>query len=427
MDDGTDSHPTTGSPLPHGEVLDPNNWGSAEPSRESPEVPAEHPRSPRRPPPRSMDDGAADTSPASSSEHSCFMDPRTGLRFFTESALLQSINRDRRLRGSGTSQPRTRTHVRQSVLYSDSRPRRSRPRRPALAEERTHEETSIELGKAVTELPAIEALSLSDPPLLTPQTETGEETDDDCAWVPTTGETVPFSDRPKGLSLSMILSLADSLIMTVSNEEVQRHKPYPDEDPEELQRRIDEYLDASPCIDLSVASDTIKAIEDANLNAHATELGKEPQPPSVLTEQTSVATERHEVSMAWMNEEVMLCFKMLIEISPDLAELEDYCLDELRHQCFNVESYDKVYHHYNFTVRMKMPNSVDWTVELYFAEVKEIFGTKHYLCYPLDPNENGLCYACRNQGVEDLRHPAIDLFETGSPDASACSLWYTYD
>ncbi|CAO2142595.1 unnamed protein product [Urochloa humidicola] len=131
--------------------------------------------------------------------------------------------------------------------------------------------------------------------------------------------------------------------------------------------------------------------------------------------------------MAWMNEEVMLCFKMLIEISPDLAELEDYCLDELRHQCFNVESYDKVYHHYNFTVRMKMPNSADWTVELYFAEVKEIFGTKHYLCYPLDPNENGQCYACRNQGVEDLRHPAIDLFETGSPDASACSLWYTYD
>ncbi|CAO2142594.1 unnamed protein product [Urochloa humidicola] len=254
MDDGTDSHPTTGSPLPHGEVLDPNNWGSAEPSSESPEAPTEHPRSPRRPPPGSMDDGAADTSPASSSERSCFMDQRTGLWFLTESALLQSINSDRRrLRGSGTR-----------------------------AEECTHEETSSELGKAVTELSAIEALSLlslSDPPLLTPQTETGEETDDDCAWVPTTGETVPVFDQPKGLSLSMILSLADSLIMTVSNEEVQRHKPYPDEDPEELQRRIDEYLDASPCIDLSVASDTIKAIEDANLNAHSTELGKEPQPP----------------------------------------------------------------------------------------------------------------------------------------------------
>ena len=57
-----------------------------------------------------------------------------------------------------------------------------------------------------------------------------------------------------------------------------------------------------------------------------------------------------------------------------------------------MESYDKVYHHYNFTVRMKMLNSADWTVELYFAEVKEIFRTKHYLCYPLDPNENGNNY-----------------------------------
>jgi hypothetical protein len=28
--------------------------------------------------------------------------------------------------------------------------------------------------------------------------------------------------------------------------------------------------------------------------------------------------------------------------------------------------------------------------------------------------------------VEDLRHPAIDLFEMGSPDTS-CSLWYTDD
>ena len=38
----------------------------------------------------------------------------------------------------------------------------------------------------------------------------------------------------------------------------------------------------------------------------------------------------------------------------------------------------------------------------------------------------GQCYACKNQGVEDLRHPAIDLYEIGSPDAS-CNLWYTDD
>uniref|UniRef100_K3ZLV6 DUF3615 domain-containing protein n=1 Tax=Setaria italica TaxID=4555 RepID=K3ZLV6_SETIT len=326
------------------------------------------------------------------------------------------------------SHPRTGAHVRQSLLYSD-RPRRSRTRRPAPAEECTREDSSSELGKAVIDLPTIETLSLSDPPLLTPQTETDEETDDDWAEVPTAGQSVLFFNRPKGLSRSMVLSLADSLFITVSNEEEERPKPYSDEDPEELLRRLDEYLDARPCIDLSVSSDEIEAIEDVNLDSHAAELGTEP--PSVLTEQTSVAAEsceyRHEASTAWMKEEVMLCFKKLIEISPDLAELEDYHLHELCHQCFNVESYDKVYHHYNFTVRMKMPNSADWIVELYFAEVKEIFRTKHYLCYPLEPNENGQCYACKNQGVEDLRHPAIDLFEMGSPDASTCNLWYTAD
>jgi hypothetical protein len=37
---------------------------------------------------------------------------------------------------------------------------------------------------------------------------------------------------------------------------------------------------------------------------------------------------------------------------------------------------------------MKMPEA-DWKVKLYFAEVKEVLGKKYYLCYPLDPNENG--------------------------------------
>lgn len=59
---------------------------------------------------------------------------------------------------------------------------------------------------------------------------------------------------------------------------------------EEMMRRLDEYLDARPCIDLSVSSDESEAIEDVNLDSHAAELGTEP--PSVLTEQTSVAAER---------------------------------------------------------------------------------------------------------------------------------------
>jgi hypothetical protein len=61
----------------------------------------------------------------------------------------------------------------------------------------------------------------------------------------------------------------------------------------------------------------------------------------------------------------------------------------LRLMNFDVENYMKVFHHYNFKVRMKMLGSVEWTEELYFGEVKEIFGRKFYFCCPLEPNESG--------------------------------------
>ena len=49
----------------------------------------------------------------------------------------------------------------------------------------------------------------------------------------------------------------------------------------------------------------------------------------------------------------------------------------------------KVFHHYNFKIKMKIPASVEWTVETYFGEVKEMFGRKFYFCCPLEPNESG--------------------------------------
>ncbi|TVU23821.1 hypothetical protein EJB05_26204, partial [Eragrostis curvula] len=122
----------------------------------------------------------------------------------------------------------------------------------------------------------------------------------------------------------------------------------------------------------------------------------------------------------WMRDEVTLCFRRHVEKTPDLVG-NVFELDELCHQCFNVEGYQKVFHHYNFKIRMKRPTSVGWTVELYFGEVKEIFGRKYYFCCPLEPNESGHCYACKNQGVEDLKHPATGGFDMGSPDAS-CNL-----
>ncbi|KAL6653551.1 hypothetical protein ACP70R_008475 [Stipagrostis hirtigluma subsp. patula] len=118
----------------------------------------------------------------------------------------------------------------------------------------------------------------------------------------------------------------------------------------------------------------------------------------------------------WMCEEVMVAFRKYVEKHDDLKELE-YEFDELHHQCFNVENYHKIFHHFNFTVKMKAPSSTDWTSMLCFAEVKEILTQKIYFCSPLEPHENGHCSACKNQGMDELKHPLIGAFDRGSVDA----------
>jgi len=55
-----------------------------------------------------------------------------------------------------------------------------------------------------------------------------------------------------------------------------------------------------------------------------------------------------------------------------------------------VENYYKIFHHFHFTVRMKVSSSTDWTSVLFFAEVKEILRQKMYFCCPLEPYENGM-------------------------------------
>ncbi|KAF8665982.1 hypothetical protein HU200_054071 [Digitaria exilis] len=84
-----------------------------------------------------------------------------------------------------------------------------------------------------------------------------------------------------------------------------------------------------------------------------------------------------------MRDEVMTCFRKY-------AILESH-LDELCSQCFNVEDYNKLFHHYNFKVKMRKPYLVDWT----------IFGRKYYFCCPLEPNENGTINSClMNQSLK---------------------------
>ncbi|KAK3120643.1 hypothetical protein QOZ80_9AG0691400 [Eleusine coracana subsp. coracana] len=395
--------------------------------------------------------------------------------------------------GTGTSATRSdhseaertgsRARVRQSVLYSN-RPRRSRPRRPSQQVEHPSEvssrelepevtnvstfeapsvrETSIaspsvteeypseasisELGRAVTDL---EALSLMDSPLLTPQT-TGEETDDEDdesshIYVPRDVGQSLYPSSSNDLRRSTTLS--DSHFITKSLEELRRTDS--DEDSEETQQQIQHLMDAeSPCT-IREIFDSLLAAEHAALTALAAEHGTEPpRDPFLVDEESQLAPHASAVaaqSLAsmtispkasaeenikdgkkWMRDEVKLCFKKHIENTTYRMGL-DFELDELCHQCFNVESYTKVFHHYNFKMRTKMPSSLEWTVELYFAEVKEIFGRKFYFCCPLEPNENGHCYACKNQGVEDLKHPATGGFEVGLPDALKSSFWWCSD
>ncbi|TVU02621.1 hypothetical protein EJB05_51863 [Eragrostis curvula] len=345
----------------------------------------------------------------------------------------------------GAERTASRTRVRQSALYAD-RPRPSRHRRSTRTEEHPREVSSSELDGAVTDLPTLEALSLSDPTPLTP--ETGGETDDDDAYSHIRGPGyVGHSIGPINVTRSMLLSLGDSFCTTVSVEEMCR--PRRAEHSEESLRKLKEYIDSQPPMSFEEAFDSLLAVQHATLTALAAEKGTElPRDPFLIDQeamslqaqqqdseaaahpQNGVAIS-HEASTGvikdgkeWMKDEVTLCFRKHVEKTPHLTGLV-FELDELCHQCFNVESYQKVFHHYNFKIRMKFPSSDCWAVELYFGEVKEIFGRKFYFCCPLEPNESGHCYACKSQGVDDLKHPVTGGFEIGLPDAPKSNFWYS--
>ncbi|PUZ45666.1 hypothetical protein GQ55_8G243600 [Panicum hallii var. hallii] len=277
-------------------------------------------------------------------------------------------------------------------------------------QESTREERSSELGRAVVDLPTVEALSLSDRPLLSAS---------DSSFIPQSTEEKPPKDS--------------------------------DADKEESMRLMREYYVKNPPTSLEQAIDELLAVEHATLTALAAEWGTEPPPPRkpfpVDQETQSLEAEEHasaavaqpesitlrqpsceyshEASMEeiiekgkrWMRDEVMMCFRKYAERPYRMLEGQ---FDELCHQCCNnVEDHYKVFHHYNFKVKTREPDSADWTVRLYFAEVKEMFGRKYYFCWPLQPNEDGPCYACMKQGVEDLRHPAIaGCYEMGFTDAT---------
>uniref|UniRef100_A0A0E0H8S4 DUF3615 domain-containing protein n=1 Tax=Oryza nivara TaxID=4536 RepID=A0A0E0H8S4_ORYNI len=116
--------------------------------------------------------------------------------------------------------------------------------------------------------------------------------------------------------------------------------------------------------------------------------------------------------LQYLTEEAFLAFRNYIA-EKDAFEEVDYKFGEILHHCFSVMEYRKVYCHYNFTVEMKNKDEECWTSRLYFAETKLMHGVKYYFCTPLEATDDGCCNACKNQGVNELKHPSEGGYEKG--------------
>ncbi|KAM3191818.1 hypothetical protein ACQJBY_069199 [Aegilops geniculata] len=364
------------------------------------------------------------------------------------------MGRARRDRGSATSKsdaangakPPTgssTTHVRQSVLYSARRGPRGRKGRPV--EEHTGEVSSSELGHTSADLSQFDSLTLNTTPPTFQSSDRVEEHSTEVRSTEPNGTCADLS-KDEGISLNVTspaYESTDGAVVHGSNMDIGVPDSTIEKQPavqealsprsEERRRRINQYLAEHTYNDVLEAMVAVKngfcnppkKVSSPNKSSEKLALPDSPQSPHRLDTQSSQTKIQCGESTKqiikngklWMEKEVMKAFKKCIIEGEGLRGVE-FELDELLHQCFSVETHEKMFHHYNFSVRMKEAGSDKWSSTLYFAQVKEMYGRKFYFCYPLDPNEDGLCYACKNEGMDALRHPAVPIgYETGQPDA----------
>ncbi|KAJ1287603.1 hypothetical protein BS78_02G022600 [Paspalum vaginatum] len=291
------------------------------------------------------------------------------------------------------SERATQTHVRQSSMYSD-RPWRSRGNRGRAqqstnlpATEVAAEDRSTELGPTIADVSYLETLSLSDSPL---------------APDPTDGSEKPCERA--GLQAPTFDNMDDAFEYLWNSCRVAIAAMYPPASVDKSEHGSELILEQearsvpAPEQALAISIPAIESLGEWECSEDSDE-------------------EIAENGKKWMREEVMVAFKKYIEGNNDFKGIL-YEFDELQHQCFSVENYHKIFHHFNFTVKTKAHESADWVSMLFFAEVKEILRQKIYFCSPLEPDENGHCYACKMQGMDDLRHPIIGVYDRGSPDTT---------
>lgn len=328
--------------------------------------------------------------------------------------------------------------VRHSVLYSARRGPRGRQGRPV--EERTTKLSSSEPGHTNMDLSQFEALTLNIAP---PTAESADRLVEHPTEVRSSEGGGTSVDLSKVEGLSLNVSSAESTDGAVAHagdldssapDSTNAKQPAVREglSPRSQERwlRIDKYLAEHTFDDMWEGMVAMKngfcnppkkvpfpikrsskklASPDSLQSPH----GLEAQSFQTTTKCGESTKQIIENGKQWMKKEVMEAFKKYMKETGRFRGVE-FELDKLLHQCLSVETYEKIFHHYNFTVKTKQAGSDKWSSTLYFAQVKEMYGQKHYFCYPLDPFEDGFCHACKNQGMDALKHPAVPIgYETG--------------
>ncbi|XP_052134164.1 uncharacterized protein LOC127752793 [Oryza glaberrima] len=118
-----------------------------------------------------------------------------------------------------------------------------------------------------------------------------------------------------------------------------------------------------------------------------------------------------ERGLEWMRAEVVEAFN-----THSGANVVEYELEDISHQCLIFDDCAKSYHHYNFIMKSKGPDSYLEGSCRFFAEVKVVDGERHYFCCPIQPDDDGHCHGCQNSGI-DLKHPSDGGYEEGNADS----------
>ncbi|GJN33531.1 hypothetical protein PR202_gb22142 [Eleusine coracana subsp. coracana] len=148
---------------------------------------------------------------------------------------------------------------------------------------------------------------------------------------------------------------------------------------------------------------------------------KNPEPDDFPEEEEEIIRD----GMMWMENDATKAFKAyLVSTETESMKGVKYEFHKLEYQCLIYDGPNK-YHHYNFTMKIKLRLKRRWEHKSFFAEVKYVANGKQYFCCPLKDTDDGKlwllnffcgtachCYGCRKVGIK-LIHPETGGYEEG--------------